>query len=185
MDDVVGMFGEDTCNASGNRLIPFLNEVKLVVCNGRNLVVEPEWTRVWPTLKQMSIIDYVITDAQLMASSGNVQLDIGCSDHFLVWMELGRIANRSRKEKCVIKRWRLDRFTNEEVKVRYQEVLKAEVDNLSESIKNKVQKGSKGYKLVSGVLHEWESIVNRVAKKEVGEKMIVCGRAARWWDSEL
>ena len=34
---------------------------------------------------------------------------------------------------------------------------------------------------MSGVLHEWESIVNRVARKEVGEKMIDCGRAARWW----
>ena len=40
-------------------------------------------------------------------------------------MELGRIANRSRKEKCAIRRWRLDMFTNEEVKVRYQEALKA------------------------------------------------------------
>ena len=37
VDDVIGMFGEDTCNASGNRLISFLNEVELVVCNGRNL----------------------------------------------------------------------------------------------------------------------------------------------------
>ena len=42
VDDVIGMFGEDTCNASGNRLISFLNEVELVVCNGRKLVVEPE-----------------------------------------------------------------------------------------------------------------------------------------------
>ena len=32
---------------------------------------------------------------------------------------------------------------------------------------------------------EWERIVNRVAKVEVGEKMIVCGRAARWWDGEI
>ena len=105
MDDVIGMFGEDTCNARGNRLISFLNEVELVVYNGRCLVVEPEWTRVRPTLIQMSTIDYVITDAQLMAASGNIQVDntdIGCSDHFLVWMELRRIANRSRKEKHVI-----------------------------------------------------------------------------------
>ena len=35
------------------------------------------------------------------------------------------------------------------------------------------------------VLREWESIVNRVAKREVGDKMIVCGRAARWWDNEI
>ena len=188
LGDVVGMFGEDTCNASGNRLISFLNEVELVVCNGRSLVVEPEWTRVRPTLKQMSIIDYVITDAQLMAASGKVQVDntdIGCSDHFLVWMELGRITNRSRKEKRVIKRWRLDRFANEEVNVRYQEALKAEVDTFSESIKNRVQEGIKGHELVNLVLHEWESIVNRVARKEVGEKLIVCGRAARWWDNEI
>ena len=48
-------------------------------------------------------------------------MDTRYSDHFLVWMELGRITNRSRKEKHVIKRWRLDTFTNEEVKLRYQE----------------------------------------------------------------
>ena len=90
--DVIGMFGEDTCNASGNRLISFLNEVEVVVCNGKKLVVEPEWTRVRPSLKQKSIIDYVITDAQLMAVSGNVHVDI--TDHFLVchWVELGRTA---------------------------------------------------------------------------------------------
>ena len=35
-DDVIGMFGEETCNAGGNRLISFLNEVELVVCNGRS-----------------------------------------------------------------------------------------------------------------------------------------------------
>ena len=35
------------------------------------------------------------------------------------------------------------------------------------------------------VLEEWERIVNGVAKTEVGEKMIVCGRAATWWDDEI
>ena len=95
-------------------------------------------------------------------------------------MELGRLANRSRKEKRVIKRWRLDRFTNEEVKVRYQEALKAKVHSFSESIKNKVQKGIKGHKLVSRVLHEWESIVNKEAREEVGEKMIVAEQLDGW-----
>ena len=67
-----------------------------MVCNGRNLVPEQEWTRVRrlrPSLKQKSIIDYIITDAQLLEVSGNVHVDgtdIGSSDHFLVWMELGR-----------------------------------------------------------------------------------------------
>ena len=66
LDDVVGMFGENTCNASGNRLLSFLNEVELMICNGRKLGTEPEWTRIRPSLKQKSIIDYIITDAQLL-----------------------------------------------------------------------------------------------------------------------
>ena len=49
MDDVIGMFGEKTCNASGNKLIFFL---ELVICNGRSLVLKPEWTIVRPTLNR-------------------------------------------------------------------------------------------------------------------------------------
>ena len=128
-----------------------------------------------------------ITDPQLMAVSGNVHVDntdIGCSDHFLVWMELGRTAKNFKKEKRVIRRWRLERFDEDEVKLRYQNALKAEVHGFSESINSKLEEGKKGYDLVNEVLMEWENIVNRVAKSEVGEKMIVCGRLARWWDNE-
>ena len=58
-------------------------------------------------------------------------------------MELGRLTNRSRKEKCVIKRWRLDRFTNEEIKVRYQEALEAEV--LYTAFQRALRIGAKGH----------------------------------------
>ena len=71
----MGMWGRDLYNASGNRFISFLNEVELVICNGRQLVAEPEWTRVRPSLNQWSVIDYVITDTQLMKESGVVQVD--------------------------------------------------------------------------------------------------------------
>ena len=56
----------------------------------------------------------------------------------------------------------------------------------SESIKRKVEGGMKGHNLVNEVLRELESIVllNRAAKREVGDKMIVCGGVARWWDKE-
>ena len=57
LDDVIGMFGEEICNDSGNRLVSFLNEVERVVCNGRKFMLEPEWTRVRPSLKQKPIID--------------------------------------------------------------------------------------------------------------------------------
>ena len=59
------------------------------------------------------------------------------------------------------------------------------MNGFSESIKHRVENGMNGNNLVNEVLEEWERIVNRVAKTEVGEKMIVCGRAARWWDDEI
>ena len=34
-------------------------------------------------------------------------------------------------------------------------------------------------------MHEWECIVNRVAKSVVGEKTIVCGKSARLLDNEV
>ena len=40
----------------------------------------------------------------------------------------------------------------------------------------------KGEPLVQEVVHEWEDIANRVEKSVVGEKTIVCGKSARWWD---
>ena len=42
-----------------------------------------------------------------------------------MWMELGRVAKCSRREKRVIRKWRLDRFDDEEVKCRYQNALKS------------------------------------------------------------
>ena len=56
----------------------------------------------------------------------------------------------------------------------------AEVHEFSENTKGKIERGMNGQDLVNEVVMEWESVVNRAAKCELGEKMIVCGRAARW-----
>ena len=184
-DDVIGKFGEDMCNASGNKLISLLYEVELVACNGRQLVSEPEWTRVRPSLDQKSVIEYIVMNEQLMAVLGNVivdSTDIGCSDHFLVWMEIGRVTKRGKKVKRVLRRWRLERFDDVKVKVTYQKTLQDEVLGFTESVTQKVESGMKGEPLVQEVVHEW---VNRVAKSVVGEKTIVCGKSVRWWDNEI
>ena len=39
LDDMVGMFGENMCSASGNRLLSILDEVELMICNGRKRVL--------------------------------------------------------------------------------------------------------------------------------------------------
>ena len=122
-----------------------------------------------------------------MAVSGNVivdSTDIGCSDHFLVWMEIGRVTKRGKKVKRVLRRWRLERFDDVKVRVTYQKALQAEVLGFTDSISQKVESGMKGEPLVQEVVHEWEDIVNRVTKSVVGEKTIVCGKSARWWDND-
>ena len=64
-------------------------------------------------------------------------------------------------------------------KEKYCQALRAKVESFSESIRENVVQGMKGRELVSEVLADWESIVNRVAKAEVGEKVVVRGRAVR------
>ena len=58
--------------------------MELVICNGPSLSARP-------SLDQKSVIDYIISDAQLLRESGDVCIDstdIGMSDHFIVWLEL-------------------------------------------------------------------------------------------------
>ena len=113
-----------------------------------------------------------------MVASGEIHVestDMGCLDHFLVWMELGRVAKCGKREKRIIRKWWLDRFDDEEVKRRYHNALKSEVSGFVECVSRKEHSGITGMELVGEVLMEWERRVNRVAKVEVGEKMIVCG----------
>ena len=62
--------------------------------------------------------------------------------------------------------------------------MKAGVESFSESIREKVNEGISGNGLVSAVVEEWEQVVKKVARAEVEEKVVVCGRAVRWWDNQ-
>ena len=102
-----------------------------------------------------------------MEALGEVNVDstdLGCSDHFLVWMELGRATQSAKREKRVIRKWRLERFDDAEVKHRYCSALKDEVSGFVESISRLEQSGYRGVEIVERVLLEWEGIVNRVAR---------------------
>ena len=53
-----------------------------------------------------------------MRESGDVQVnitDIGASDHFVARLELGRVAKCCKKQKRTIRKWRVDRFSDEGV----------------------------------------------------------------------
>ena len=68
--------------SSGNKLISFLNNVELEICNGRQLL-EPELK---PSLDQKLVIDFIVADVQLLREFGEVRVESTeiMSDHFLV-----------------------------------------------------------------------------------------------------
>ena len=89
---MIGVFGEDTRNASGNRLLSFLNEVELMIMV-ENLCLSLSGQG----LGLNNRLHY--NRCSVTASTGNVDVDgtdIGSSDHFLVRMELGRATKTSK-----------------------------------------------------------------------------------------
>ena len=85
----------------------------------------------------------------------------------------------------MIKKWRIERFQDEEVRQKYQEALSVEVEGFQARVHAWKAQGLRGSELVKTVVEDWEDTVKRVASKEIGEKVIVCGKAARWWDDEI
>ena len=79
-----------------------------------------------------------------MPVSGNVILDSGCFDHYLVWMEIGRVTKRGKKVKRVLRRWHLERFDDIKIRVTYQKELQAEILGFMESVSQKVESCKKG-----------------------------------------
>ena len=57
VDNVIGMFGKISCNSNGNLLITLLWNCNLMICNGRTLLSDPQWTRIQTRLNHKSIID--------------------------------------------------------------------------------------------------------------------------------
>ena len=88
-------------------------------------MTEPEWTFICPGLKQKFIIDYIITDVQMLKKSGKLcvdRTDIGISGHFLLWLELASLTKPHTKGKRAIKKWRLDRFDDKEIVIHYKKL---------------------------------------------------------------
>ena len=188
-DDVVGPFGEEVCNSNGTKLIELMQQSDLVLWNNREFCIEPQWTRIMPSLGQHSIVDYVASDRHLMSCSSFVHVDstdVGSSDHLLLWVELGKVKKpRCDRKKRVIYQWRVDALRDKELREKYQEALKLEVDLFTEKLHNYKMTCTPGIDTVKMALIEWEKVVNRVARKIVGRKKIVCGRSVSWWDDEL
>ena len=78
--------------------------------------------------------------------------DIGISDHFLLLLELGRLTKRHTKGKRVIKKWRLDRFEDKGIVIRYKKALSIDESNFTTDIRNIEERGFHGHALIHKVL---------------------------------
>ena len=108
-DNIIRMFGEATCNSSGNLLFELLHNCDLMICNERTMLTDPQWTQVQNCLGYKSIIDHIITDKALMKELSNVfvaKTDISLSDHYSVLFDYGR------NFVIVTHGWRLKQQTN-------------------------------------------------------------------------
>ena len=104
---------------------------------------------------------------QMLKKSGKLcvdRTDIGISDHFLLWLELGRLTKRRTKGRRVIKKWRLDRFDDKEIVIRYKKALSIEEPNFITEIRIIEERDLHGHALIQEVLNAWEKHVTKVAK---------------------
>ena len=72
-----------------------------MICNGRTLPCDPQWTWVQSRSNHKSIIDYMITDTALLKASSDAFVDgtdKGSSDYYIVWFELGGNIGKSGKK---------------------------------------------------------------------------------------
>ena len=89
--------------------------------------------------------------------------DIGISDHFLLWLEIGHLTKRHTKGKRVINKWCLDRFEDKESVTCYKKPLSIDESNFTTEIRSIEEGGFHGHALIHEVLSAWEKLVTRVA----------------------
>ena len=103
-------------------------------------------------------------------------------------MEFGRTVKTTKQQKRVIKKWRIEWFQDEEVRQKYQEALSVEVDGFQGRVrqwKTRVERIRISEGSGSGLERDSQEVKSSGRGKEIGNKVIVCGKAARWWDGEI
>ena len=83
-------------------------------------------------------------------------VDIGTSDHLLLWVELGEVRKAKKsKRKRVIYRWRIYSLKGKELREKYQEALESEVDIFMEKLSNYRKSSTSNVESVRKALSEW------------------------------
>ena len=166
-----GKWGEETVSSNGNLLLELLDSSKLICLNNR-FEGPTQYTR--RVQSSESVLDYIIVEEELerLILSTNVQNDseVG-SDHLPVIAEL-RLDNQSKKkEKQVIKKWKL-----EKLKEQWKETRSITIEEAYTS-ENKLQPGVEVLEIVNHQDHQQQY---QQLQPNQRVKASVSGRWYRW-----
>ena len=70
----------------------------------------------------------------------------------------------------MIKKWRIERFQDKEVRQKYQEALSVEVNGFQGRVCQWKKRGLRGSELMKPVVQDWEDTVKRIESKEIGDR---------------
>ncbi|CAB1110306.1 unnamed protein product [Ectocarpus sp. CCAP 1310/34] len=183
----IGQHGEDKVNDNGVRMLEFLGSNELMVLNGRRECDKPEFTRQRAVCNEYSILDYILVDR------GSTQIpelhisaiDIGSTDHFLIWANIDRSRKIKSKKQRKVFRWKVERLGDDGTRDEFQKGLAGSVESFRKLLRS-VEDGQVDVQTAGDrVIEGWESIVNATAERVVGRKVVRCGVSVKWWDDEL
>ncbi|CAB1108538.1 unnamed protein product [Ectocarpus sp. CCAP 1310/34] len=183
----IGQHGEDKVNDNGVRMLEFLGSNELMVLNGRRECDKPEFTRQRAVCNEYSILDYILVDRgstqipELHVSA----IDIGSTDHFLIWANIDRSRKIKSKKQRKVFRWKVERLGDDGTRDEFQKGLAGSVESFRKLLRS-VEDGQVDVQAAGDrVIEGWESIVNATAERVVGKKVVRCGVSVKWWDDEL
>ncbi|CAB1096931.1 unnamed protein product [Ectocarpus sp. CCAP 1310/34] len=182
----IGQHGEDKVNDNGVRMLEFLGSNELMVLNGRRECDKPEFTRQRAVCNEYSILDYILVDrgSTQIPELHESAIDIGSTDHFLIWANIDRSRKTESKKQRKVFRWKRVRRGDEGARDEFQKGLAGSVEPFRKLLRsvedgqglvNKkkkciwdevVQKANGG--LEGNVKQMWEGISGMVKKTAQG-----------------
>ena len=134
----IGQHGEDKVNDNGVRMLEFLGSNELMVLNGRRECDTPEFTRQRAVCNEYSILDYILVDRgstqipELHVSA----IDIGSTDHFLIWANIDRSRKIKSKKQRKVFRWKVERLGDERTRDEFQKGLAGSVESFRKLLRS-------------------------------------------------
>lgn len=186
--DVIGQFGETTCNANGMRLVNFLHASDMYALNGRKLSREPAWTRCRLSRSEQSIIDYMLVDSDVL--SADLVLNVSTSDvsdHYLVHCLLPSTAKAHRPSVAPARlRYKISRLRDEMVRAEYMRDLGSQMPAFLRVLQD-VQQAHAGDPALTTRLAvlEFEQVLSQSAESVLGRRTAGRRPAVPWWSAEL